>query len=209
MRRTKAEAEKTKLAILESAEKLFLKKGVSKTSLEEIARTAGMTRGAVYWHFKNKADLINELVSQIYKPVAQVFERFQNTKGTVIDKLFFLFTNIFNELSNDEKTRNVFTILLRRCEYTEELSESEARCNNMIEEFIGDCAKLLSEPDTVCHLKPGITPSLAAYMLHIMTSGVLNDWARDPKQFASDYDPELIIRAFFRGIFIDWEKIEV
>lgn len=207
MRRTKEEAEKTREAILEAAEALFLRKGVSKTSLEEIARTAGMTRGAVYWHFKNKSHLINELVSQIYQPVAQVFNEFKTMEGSVIEKLYGLFTNIFYELSNDEKTRNIFTILLRRCEYTEELTESEAQSNNLIEEFIGHCAQLLSEPDTAKSLRSDITPNLAAHMLHIMASGVLNDWARNPKQFTSDYDPELIIKAFFRGIFVECDYL--
>lgn len=206
MRRTKEEAEKTKIALLEAAEKLFLKKGVSKTSLEEIARTAGMTRGAVYWHFKNKDHLINELMSQIFQPVEQVFQEFLTMQGSVIQKLFGLFNNVFNALSNDEQTRNIFTILLRRCEYTDELSESEARCNNMIEGFISHCAELISEPETARHLRPDITPNLAAHMLHIVTTGVLNDWARDPKQFSKDYNPEIIIRAFFRSIFTDWEE---
>ncbi|MFD1261206.1 TetR family transcriptional regulator [Entomomonas asaccharolytica] len=205
MRRTKEEAEKTKIAILDAAETLFLKKGVSKTSLEEIARATGMTRGAVYWHFKNKDHLINELISQILQPVEQVFEEFMAMEGSVIQKLFGLFKNIFDALSNDEQTRNIFTILLRRCEYTEELSESEARCNNMIESFISHCARLISEPETAKRLRPDITPDLAAHMLHIMTIGVLNDWARDPKQFSEGYNPDLIIKSFFRGIFVDWE----
>ena len=57
MRRTKEEAENTRTAILTAAELLFLKKGVSHTSLEQIARQAGVTRGAVYWHFQNKAQI--------------------------------------------------------------------------------------------------------------------------------------------------------
>lgn len=207
MRRTKEEAEKTREAILESAEALFLKKGVSKTSLEEIARYAGMTRGAVYWHFKNKSHLINELVSQIYQPVASVFNEFKTNKGSVIEKLYSLFTSIFYELSNNEKTRNIFTILLRRCEYTEELTDSETQSNNLIEAFINHCAELLSDPATAKSLRPDISPNLAAHMLHIMASGVLHDWARNPKQFTTDYDPELIIKAFFRSIFVDCENL--
>ncbi len=207
MRRTKKEAEKTREAILESAEAIFLKKGVSKTSLEEIARHAGMTRGAVYWHFKNKSHLINELVSQIYQPVAKVFNEFKTMEGSVIEKLYGLFTNIFYELSNNEKTRNIFTILLRRCEYTEELTESEAQSNNLIEEFISHCAELLSEPESAKNLRPEINPNLAAHMLHIMASGVLHDWARNPKQFTTGYDPEHIIKAFFRSIFVDCDTL--
>ena len=68
MRRTKEEAENTRTAILTAAELLFFAKGVSHTSLEQIARHAGVTRGAVYWHFKNKAHLFHEMLNQVRLP---------------------------------------------------------------------------------------------------------------------------------------------
>ncbi|OKN92428.1 hypothetical protein AM473_004620 [Pseudomonas aeruginosa] len=68
MRRTKEDSEKTRTAILLAAEELFLEKGVSHTSLEQIARAAGVTRGAVYWHFQNKAHLFNEMLNQVRLP---------------------------------------------------------------------------------------------------------------------------------------------
>ncbi len=55
MRRTKEDAQLTREALLDAAEVLFAQRGVSRTSLQEIAKAAGMTRGAVYWHFKDKA----------------------------------------------------------------------------------------------------------------------------------------------------------
>lgn len=205
MRRTKEEAGKTREAILDSAETLFLRKGVSRTSLEEIARYAGMTRGAVYWHFKNKAHLINELAGQIFLPIEQVSEELESIDGSSLQKLHYLFNNIFTKLASNEKTRNIFIILLRRCEFTEELSEAEEQCNIMVENFINHCTSLLSEPDTIKRLRPGVSPKLAAQMLHIMILGILNDWARNPDQFNNEYQPENIIRAFFQGIVIDWE----
>lgn len=75
MRRTKEDSEKTRTAILLAAEELFLEKGVSHTSLEQIARAAGVTRGAVYWHFQNKAHLFNEMLNQVRLPPEQLTER--------------------------------------------------------------------------------------------------------------------------------------
>lgn len=72
MRRTKEDSEKTRTAILLAAEELFLEKGVSHTSLEQIARAAGVTRGAVYWHFQNKAHLFNEMLNQVRLPPEQL-----------------------------------------------------------------------------------------------------------------------------------------
>lgn len=57
MRRTKEDAELTKQTILKAAVDVFTERGVAKASLEEIARKADVTRGAVYWHFKNKMEI--------------------------------------------------------------------------------------------------------------------------------------------------------
>jgi len=46
-RRTKAEAAATREALIDAAEEMFMEHGVARTSLEQIARHAGMTRGAV------------------------------------------------------------------------------------------------------------------------------------------------------------------
>ncbi len=56
-RKTKEDAEETKDSILEAATKVFMDKGFSNASLEQIAKKAGVTRGAIYWHFKNKMDI--------------------------------------------------------------------------------------------------------------------------------------------------------
>ena len=66
MKKTKKEAEKTKTNILKSALKVFLKNGYSKTSLSDIAENAGYTRGAVYWHFKDKSEILEKLISKFH-----------------------------------------------------------------------------------------------------------------------------------------------
>ncbi|OBX33695.1 HTH-type transcriptional repressor BepR [Halomonas elongata] len=71
-RRTKAEAEATREALLDAAEEVFFEKGVACTSLEQIARHAGMTRGAVYWHFRNKADLFRAMLDRVRMPFEEL-----------------------------------------------------------------------------------------------------------------------------------------
>jgi AcrR family transcriptional regulator len=61
-RKTKEEAEQTRLRILTAAEAVFCRQGVAASSLHDIARRAGVTRGAVYWHFANKEALLATLL---------------------------------------------------------------------------------------------------------------------------------------------------
>lgn len=63
-RRTKEEAEQTRSAVLDAALDLFYEKGYSRTTFDEIARRINLTKGAVYWHFRNKADLLTALIRQ-------------------------------------------------------------------------------------------------------------------------------------------------
>ncbi|MBR2299474.1 MAG: TetR family transcriptional regulator [Alphaproteobacteria bacterium] len=63
MKRTKEEALETRQAILQSALDLFYQKGYSKTTFEEIATRINLTKGAVYWNFKNKPDLVIALIN--------------------------------------------------------------------------------------------------------------------------------------------------
>ena len=74
MRKTKAEAQKTREQLLQSALDTFYRQGVAKTPLQAIARNAGVTRGALYWHFKNKEELFEELFRQTFENFSTTFQ---------------------------------------------------------------------------------------------------------------------------------------
>ena len=62
MRRTKEDAAKTKKKIVRCAVGLFIKNGYENTSLNMIASKAGVTKGAIYWHFEDKDALLSEIM---------------------------------------------------------------------------------------------------------------------------------------------------
>ena len=66
-KRSHEEALQTKKQIMDAAISLFTIKGYEKTSLSDVARAAGVTRGAIYWHFENKGELLIELLQSIAK----------------------------------------------------------------------------------------------------------------------------------------------
>lgn len=205
MRRTKEEAVKTRTAILTAAELLFYKKGVSHTSLEQIARKAGVTRGAVYWHFQNKAHLFHEMLNQVRLPAEQISKHIsQCDPSNPISGLRHLCAEALITMGKDERKRRIFTILLRRCEFTDELREAEQRHETFINEFIALCEQLFSEPATAKRLHPTITPRLAALSVHAMLLGLLSDWLRDPTLFDVKMAGPML-DALLRGLLTDWE----
>ena len=74
MRRTKEDAEETRQKLLHSALEVFGEKGFAAPRLADIAAAAGLTRGAIYWHFKNKEELFLELIRSRINPFIQVVE---------------------------------------------------------------------------------------------------------------------------------------
>jgi TetR/AcrR family acrAB operon transcriptional repressor len=112
-RRTKDEALATRHAILDAAELLFQQRGVSRTSLQDIAAAAQVTRGAIYWHFKDKADLFNAMMERATMPFEEA--GFACGAGCPDDRdpIAFLLerlARVFKLTVEHEPTRRVFVI---------------------------------------------------------------------------------------------------
>ena len=64
VRKTKEEALRTRQLLIDAAIQQFALRGVANTTLTDIADAAGVTRGAIYWHFSSKSPLFNEMWQQ-------------------------------------------------------------------------------------------------------------------------------------------------
>jgi TetR/AcrR family transcriptional repressor of mexAB-oprM operon len=205
MRRTKEEAEQTRRDIIYAAERLFLANGVAHTSLEMIARECGVTRGAVYWHFQNKAHLFHEMLNEVRTPMEELNQKLCGCQGRdPILSLRDLCIEGLNRFTQDERCRRIMTILLHRCEFTEELREAEERNNAFISEFISVCERLWERQKE--RLYSGITPRLAALAVHSMFVGLISDWLRDPTIFDPIKDSAALVDTTFRGIAREWDQ---
>ena len=119
VRKTKQDTEQTRLAIMDSALQTFYEKGFSRTTFDEIAKRINMTKGAVYWHFKNKTDVI---VAIIKERIAQ-----NNSDTYQIDSIEELKNVIIKRSERIEKDKNVKDFLffmLYRMEWTEAVLNS-------------------------------------------------------------------------------------
>lgn len=128
MRRTKEDAQQTREALLDAAELLFAQRGVSRTSLHEIAKAAGVTRGAVYWHFADKAELFNAMMSRTTMPMEDTLKSIDTAhapdplhqlKRTMLDAL--------QRIAHDPRTHRVFDIATHKVEYVDDLLGVRAR----------------------------------------------------------------------------------
>lgn len=175
-RKTKAEAEKTRLQIIEAARRVFHERGVSRTSLEQVANAAGVTRGAVYWHFRNKSDLFFAMRDQVFLPVVDGVNR-DLIAAHADDPLLGIelsLLEVIDVLSTQPATRETHQILAFRCEYVDEFAPVLERMHRQGE---GDVGELLmdaySRAKALGHLKPGLQPKALVMDTRAFLAGLI------------------------------------
>jgi AcrR family transcriptional regulator len=78
----------TRTRLMDAAERVFLRRGLQGSSVEEIVAEAGFTRGAFYSNFKTKEELFVELLQdRIYRRYAEMAEEAQEQPGTPRERL--------------------------------------------------------------------------------------------------------------------------
>jgi TetR/AcrR family acrAB operon transcriptional repressor len=175
VRKTKVEAERTRQQIIDAARRVFSECGITKSTLEGIAAAAGVTRGAVYWHFKNKTDLFFAMRAQAVLPL---LDRISETilDETLEDPLAGIEHALYrmvSDLKSDKVAWEVFRITSLRCEYVGELAP-------VLEEFRKYHVKRLSKLTTAYRrakekgmLRGGLEPRAMALDTMSFFEGVL------------------------------------
>lgn len=120
-RKTKEDAEQTRLAILDSALQTFYEKGFSRTTFDEIAKRINLTKGAVYWYFKNKADIIAEIIVQ---KVTQARKDSDNELPSSLSRLREGIRKHANQIEKDQDFQRFLFFVIYRMEWSEAIFDN-------------------------------------------------------------------------------------
>jgi TetR/AcrR family acrAB operon transcriptional repressor len=200
-RRTRAEAQVTREQVLDAAVRVFRKRGVGHTSLAEIADAAGVTRGAIYWHFKDKADLFQAMFDRAKLPLNTALDEL--TSGAQADPLGAvrqLAVHALTHLAQEPRTQAVFDIAFLRCEYTEELSPVRQRHLQDRADCLRQCERSLRQAVAQRQLPPATDTRLAAHGLYALIGGLMRDWVESPGQYDLAVAAPALVDAFLAGI---------
>lgn len=183
-RRTKEEALATRHRLLDAAEILFQSQGVSRTSLQQIAEQAGATRGAIYWHFKDKADLFNAMMERVRLPL-EAAARFVDHPGQdPLDVIENGIVGALRQVTTDPQVRRVFEIATHKVEYAGETASLQLRHLEGRDACIADFEKALRLAARRAHLRLALPAAMAAQGLHALISGLIQNWLLAPEAFA-------------------------
>jgi len=183
-RKTKQEAQETRNRLLDAAELLFLEHGVARTSLQDIASAAGVTRGAVYWHFEDKVQLFHAMMDRATMPLECGMQ--QNTSGAgalSLSELRWVLLNVMHATMYNDRTRRAFEIAMMKVEYTGELMalhERKLEAHRSWRELNQAC---FDAAVAAGQLPIDLDTHQAALALVALVDGLIHQWMMAPSSF--------------------------
>ncbi|MDO8695560.1 MAG: TetR family transcriptional regulator [Pseudomonas sp.] len=196
VRRTKEDAQKTRSQILEAAEQAFHQRGMSRTTLAEIATIAGVTRGAIYWHFSNKADLVQAMLDSLHEPLDELSKASQNEDE--VDPLGFLrllLIKLFEQLVLDTKIRRIRETLIYKCEFTDAMCDLRQQRQSAYLDINGRIELSLSNAVQRGQLPADLNIPRAVISLHGYIDGIVAQWLLVPDSFALAQEAAALVDA--------------
>lgn len=209
-RKTKEEALETRNAILDAAVRAFVVKGAANTSLADIAQEANVTRGAIYWHFANKADLINTLWDQVlllYEPLAQASE--SRDEPDPLGKMQELYVSFFNGLADDPRQQQLFRILFEGDDRNKDAAAVRER-HAMIrqERFLG-IQTVLRNAMIREQLPADFNVRVGAVAVFSFIHGIISNWVMTPDLLDIKQDGPLLVEAMIRMLCCGMPSLQV
>lgn len=183
MRRTKEEAGKTRQRIVDAAELLFFQRGVSETTLEQIARKAGVTRGAFYWHFADKAALLRVIYESIILPQQHLADMPCDTSRDPFEVIEESTLVGLRRFAADDRQQRVYALLSRIGLVDESADEAKNLLNEAYENQRAQLIEILTHAERAGLMNPNWTPVSAENALGRMLLGLYHEWLMDGRAF--------------------------
>lgn len=196
VRKTKEEALETRNQLLDAAEDVFYRDGYARTTLDGVAEAAGMTRGAIYWHFKNKSDLFNAMCDRVRLPMEELSESgidagtddpLGHVRNTCI---FFL-----KECAQNPHLHKVVDILFRKTEFVD---TSDLMYIRQHEAFLRGRDRLIRSLTLAVEkgsLSAEMNVRLAVILFQASIEGILQHWLFSPESFSLADEAERLVDA--------------
>ena len=162
----------TKKRVLNAALEVFAERGYHAATVEEIAERAGMTKGAVYYWFRDKEDLASDLQAELWTDIATKAQRVLDPDANAIDNLKLAFRGYLMSLDDSAQAR----FFLRDCwavasldaANREQLEMGVRLVQELVEDGIRRGAVVDIDAETFTRVLLG---AFAEATLHVLTKG--------------------------------------
>lgn len=194
MRRTKEEAEQTRQHILEAAIKVMNERGIGATRFEDIAIEANVTRGAIYYYFKSKNDIIYAIHSDMKRQMIDLFEKHTNEGIDPAVSIKRGFKEVLRRFKEDSNYRAIEELFMK-AEFAS-LMKKDKDLNSLFEkereETVCDMLELVKRGQETGSIRKDIIPnnlgfSIIAFYVGFITTAFIGSGKLAEKGIIDDY----------------------
>ncbi len=184
VKKTREDALATRESLLTAALQVFRERGVAHTRLSDVAERAGVTRGAIYWHFKDKAELFQAVCERGTMPVeALLAEASQNAQRDPLATVRQLALMALTQLAQHPDTQAMFDVIFHKCEFTEELAPVVAKNDADRAACLSQVQRLFEQAVACGQLPPTTDTFLATQGMHAYMVGLMHEWVLNPHSY--------------------------
>lgn len=201
VRKTKEEAQATRDSILQAATEVFHEQGVAKAGLETIAERAGVTRGAIYWHFKNKASIFEALHDKLHQSLMEIIlEDLERDHPHPLKQLEELCISLLLDIHHEPEKRKVLEIFFLKCDYSGDMApflslqrDNKAKHKELFSRYF---RRAMDKG----YLRADTDPNLLTMSLFCYITGIVHEYLRNPCLFNMEEEAPRLMRQLFTGL---------
>jgi len=201
MRRTKEEAARTRRGIVEAALACFDRHGIAGTTLDQIAAQAKVTKGAVYWHFTGKAQILHAIREEASIPLLDRADctLLQCASTSPLERITRFLDTMLAAVESDAHTRRALSVMQFKCEYADDLAAELADMRRNNDRLAKSLEQAYAAARRAGELSEGFTPKMAALDTLIFLAGMIRLTLLDKARDGVRKNAKALIRAHVRS----------
>ena len=184
----RASKEARKEQILQAAIACFSRKGYHLTTMDDIVAESGLSKGSLYWHYKNKKDLLLSIMTWYFNQMIGEMEGSILNAATAFDKLKIMLDGFMQIVTSQEPIFGVFIDFFAETRHDQEV---EAAFRKLLIPYIDFVAGIIHEGVDNGQFKPvkarqmavGLMAALDGVVLYHMMLTDDFDWPQTAQQF--------------------------
>lgn len=202
-RRTKEEAEQTRKHLLNTALRLFASQGIARTSLKDVAAAAELTHGALYWHFRNKTDLLEALYKECRLNLDDIYlDQLQSARQNALDSLAGFIYEWSLKVVEDQHSADIWRLFHTDLQQQPELASLRPQIKEEQQEWLNYLNKFVKKArkQELIAAKSGRSDPIAVSALALVMgiSACANTLEKD--QFSLKFHAKQTVATFINGL---------
>ena len=197
MRRTKEDAARTRAAIMEAALVCFERHGIASSTLDQIATEAGVSKGAIYWHFKGKLEIFRAIREEITLPMLDRADTslLHGGESPPLDRIEAYLLGTIESLRTDKRMRRTLSVMHFRCEWVGDMAAELAALRKNTQRLVHAFEVAYEEARARRELAKAIVPPVAAAETLMVLNGLVRLGLLDSSTKGVAHNAAEIIRA--------------